>query len=695
MLARLALRSDLAVVGVLVATVALMVVPLPTGVVDVLLAFNLGLSVLLLMVAFYLRTPVQFSTLPSVILIATVFRLSLSIAVTRLVLTQADAGAIIRTFGDFVVGGNIAVGLAIFLIITIVQFIVITKGGERIAEVAARFTLDALPGKQMAIDADVRAGEIDQAAARKRRGELERESQLYGAMDGAMKFVKGDAVAGLIIIFVNMIGGLFVGVAQHGMPFGEAGSTYTILTVGDGLMAQIPALFVSITAGVVVTRVAGGDSDLLGGEIAAQLGNDGRALWLAAAIAAATGLIPGFPLLVFLALSAALALLARRADRNQAAADVKAAEPPRPAVPPQPARVQIRLSPALARELDPGDVQLAVARASARLSTELGLPMPGAEAQASTLAGSAAPQLAGRQFRVELDGVPLGEAEIPPDSLLLRDDPENAELAGVPTAPGGHLLGLPHVHWVPASQRAALEETGVGFLEPAEALALVVAAALRRHAGQIVGVQETRQIIAAVEAQWTDLVREVQRLVSLQRAADLFRRLLDEGLTLRNLRGLLESMLEHGAQQDPAALAELVRASMRRQICHRYADPLRVIAAYIVDSEAEGLLRGAVQQAGSNAHLNLAEGTAAALVERVRAELAGSRGPGPVVLTALDVRRPLRNLLANNGVHAPVLSFHDLLPEFTIQPLGTIRLSGNAPADAPAPSSAPAPAIAA
>jgi len=694
MLAKLALRSDLAVVGVLVATVALMVVPLPTGVVDVLLAFNLGLSVLLLMVAFYLRTPVQFSTLPSVILIATVFRLSLSIAVTRLVLTQADAGAIIRTFGDFVVGGNIAVGLAIFLIITIVQFIVITKGGERIAEVAARFTLDALPGKQMAIDADVRAGEIDQAAARKRRGELERESQLYGAMDGAMKFVKGDAVAGLIIIFVNMIGGLFVGVAQHGMPFGEAGSTYTILTVGDGLMAQIPALFVSITAGVVVTRVAGGDSDSLGGEIAAQLGNDGRALWLAAAIAAATGLIPGFPLLVFLALSAALALLARRADRNQAAADVKAAEPPRPAVPPQPARVQIRLSPALARELDPGDVQLAVARASARLSTELGLPMPGAEAQASTLAGSAAPQLAGRQFRVELDGVPLGEAEIPPDSLLLRDDPENAELAGVPTAPGGHLLGLPHVHWVPASQRAALEETGVGFLEPAEALALV-AAALRRHAGQIVGVQETRQIIAAVEAQWTDLVREVQRLVSLQRAADLFRRLLDEGLTLRNLRGLLESMLEHGAQQDPAALAELVRASMRRQICHRYADPLRVIAAYIVDSEAEGLLRGAVQQAGSNAHLNLAEGTAAALVERVRAELAGSRGPGPVVLTALDVRRPLRNLLANNGVHAPVLSFHDLLPEFTIQPLGTIRLSGNAPADAPAPSSAPAPAIAA
>ena len=285
MLRRLAFRSDLAVVAVLIAAIMLMIVPMPTLAVDVLLAFNLGVSVLLLMVGFYLRTPLEFSTLPAVILIATVFRLALSIAITRLVLLQADAGEIIRTFGEYVVAGNILVGLVIFLIITVVQFIVITKGAERIAEVAARFTLDAMPGKQMAIDADLRAGDIDQGAARQRRRLLEQESQLYGAMDGAMKFVKGDAIAGLVIIVINLLGGLVVGLLQHGMSFAEAGRTYSILTVGDGLVAQIPALFVSITAGTVVTRVAGGDADSLGGEIAQQLGDDSRALWAAAAIA--------------------------------------------------------------------------------------------------------------------------------------------------------------------------------------------------------------------------------------------------------------------------------------------------------------------------------------------------------------------------------------------------------------------------
>ena len=344
---KFAMRSELGVVAMLVATIMLMVVPLPTEAIDVLLAGNLGLSVLLLMVAFYLQSPVELSTLPSIILLTTVFRLSLSIAVTRLVLTQADAGDIIRTFGDFVVSGNILVGLVIFLIITVVQFIVITKGAERIAEVAARFTLDAMPGKQMAIDADLRAGEIDQAVGRQRRSNLERESQFYGAMDGAMKFVKGDAVAGLVIIVINLIGGLVVGVLQHGQSFADAGETYSILTVGDGLVAQIPALIISITAGTVVTRVAGGEGDSLGGEIAMQLVGNSRALWLAAGIAALMGFIPGFPMIIFFMIAGGLALLARRA-RTVRLAQSEAAKP-RALVPPPPARVQVHVSPALLR----------------------------------------------------------------------------------------------------------------------------------------------------------------------------------------------------------------------------------------------------------------------------------------------------------------------------------------------------------
>jgi type III secretion protein V len=665
--ARIAVRADLAVVLLLVATIMLMIVPMPTQVVDVLLACNLAISVPFLMVAFYLLSPVQFSTLPAVILIATVFRLALSIAVTLLVLLQADAGTIIQTFGNFVVSGNIMVGLVIFLIITIVQFIVITKGAERIAEVAARFTLDAMPGKQMAIDADLRAGEIDQATGRRRRADLERESQLYGAMDGAMKFVKGDAIAGLVIIVVNLVGGLVVGVAQHGMSLADAGHTYTILTVGNGLMAQIPALFISITAGTVVTRVAGGESDSLGGEIASQLGKDSRALWLAAAVAALIGFIPGFPTIVFLAIAVGLALLARAARRRRIEAE---RPPPRPTIAPLDARVQVRLSPALAREVEPPRLAAAVARGSLALSEELGLPVPPANMRVSALALE-------RGFRVDLDGIPIGDGEVVADSLLLRDDAENAELASATLLTQGRPLpGTTEALWVPIGQRNLLESAGVGFLETVEAVALSVTAALRQQAAQIVGVQETRQILVQGEQQFSDLVREAGRVVPVQRAADLFRRLLAEGLSLRNIRGLLESMLEHGArEQDPVLLAEAVRASMRRQICHTYADPMRMIGAFIVDADAEALLRGALQQVGGSAHLNLAEGTAAALVERVRAEVAASRGPGPVVLTAMDVRRHLRALLANSGVFTPVLSFHDLLPDYTVQPLGTIRLS--------------------
>jgi type III secretion protein V len=671
MFARLAMRSDLALVGVLVAAIMLMIVPMPTVAVDTLLAFNLGASVLLLMVAFYLQTPVQFSTLPAVILIATVFRLSLSIAITRLVLVQADAGEIIRTFGEFVVAGNILVGLVIFLIITVVQFIVITKGAERIAEVAARFTLDAMPGKQMAIDADLRSGEIDQAMGRARRRALEQESQLYGAMDGAMKFVKGDAIAGLVIIVINLAGGLVVGVMQHGMSFAEAGQTYSILTVGDGLVAQIPALFVSITAGTVVTRVSGGDADSLGGEIAQQLGNDSRALWAAAVIALLIGFIPGFPTLIFAVIAAGLVVLARAATRRRAAAVQDAL--PRAAVPTSPARVHVVLAATLAAEFPPDRLPAAIARSALALARDLGIPVPAADVVEAGLPD--------RGFRVDLDGVPLDEGEIPPDSLLLRDDAENAALAGVTAIAGRALPGVADPLWVPAAQRGVLMASGIGLMEPPDVLAHAVAASLRRHAGQIVGIQETRQILSAGEAMWGELVREVQRIVPLQRTADLFRRLLDEGLPLRNLRGLLEAVLEHaGREQDPAMLAETVRAGMRRQICHAHADPLRVIGAFIVDAEAENLLRNAIQQAGGSARLNLAEGTIAALVERVRAEVGASRGPGPVVLTAMDLRRHLRALLANNGVYTPVLSFHDLLPDFTVQPLGTIRLTAGAAA---------------
>ncbi|WP_376091718.1 type III secretion system export apparatus subunit SctV [Roseomonas sp. CCTCC AB2023176] len=684
-LRRLPYRSDLAVAALMVSTILLMIIPLPTAVMDVLLSVSLASGVLLLMVGFYLRSPVEFSTLPAIILITTVFRLALGIATTRLILIQADAGDIVRTFGEFVVAGNIVVGLVVFLIITVVQFVVITKGSERVAEVAARFTLDALPGKQMAIDADLRSGDIDQAEARRRRSGLERESQLYGAMDGAMKFVKGDAIAGLVIIVVNLVGGLAIGIMQHGLTFGEAGRTYSILTVGDGLVAQIPALFVSITAGIVVTRVASaeaGGADSLGGEITGQIFAEPRALWLAAVVAGLLGLIPGFPVLILLTLAAGLfflGLMAARRKRSMAEEAVRAAAEPEEAgtpatdAPVPPGRVRLLLAPDLQATLPADRLRVALASASASAAQATGAPIPGVSSEelADLPAGG---------FRLEVDGVPIAEGALPPDRVLLRDEPENADLAGVEVQPGDDLTGLPPTLWIARDAIPALVATGVGHAEPPEVLGEVAGRALRRHAGAFVGLQEARAMIGRVEGAYGDLVREALRAVPLQRAAEVFRRLLDEGISVSNLRGLLEGFVEHGDREsDAAALAEAVRSGLRRQICHAHSDRSRIIPAFVMDAASEEIVRTSIRQTAAGTFISLPEGTAAALAERLRAELRPSAGPEPVILCALDIRRHVRNLLVNNGVDAAVMSFQDLSPEFTVQPLGSIRLHGEAP----------------
>ena len=297
-------RNDLVLAFFLVAVIFMMILPLPTWLVDALIGINMTISAILLMVAMYLPSPLAFSSFPSVLLVTTLFRLGISIATTRLILLQGDAGHIIFTFGNFVVGGNLVVGLVVFLILTIVQFVVITKGAERVAEVAARFSLDAMPGKQMSIDGDMRAGTIDMEEAKRRRGIVEKESQLYGAMDGAMKFVKGDAIAGLIIVAVNLLGGIVIGTMQRGMTAADAAKTYSVLTIGDGLIAQIPALFIAICAGMIVTRVQSGDGPSnVGKDIGQQVMAQPRALMIAAAVALGMGLIPGMPLPVFLTLA--------------------------------------------------------------------------------------------------------------------------------------------------------------------------------------------------------------------------------------------------------------------------------------------------------------------------------------------------------------------------------------------------------
>ncbi|MCJ2013118.1 type III secretion system export apparatus subunit SctV [Methylobacterium sp. J-076] len=678
-LRRLPASPDVAIALVVILAIAMMVLPMPHIVVDTLIGFNLGFAVLLLMVALYMLSPLEFSSLPGIILISTVFRLSLTITTARLILAEGEAGDIIRTFGEFVISGNLIVGLVIFLIITLVQFIVISKGAERVAEVGARFTLDALPGKQMAIDAELRNGDIDQAQARARRATLERESQLYGAMDGAMKFVKGDSIAGLVVIAVNLIGGLAIGTLTRGMPVSEALHEYALLSIGDALIAQIPALLLSLTAGTIVTRVTGGRNIALGRDIAEQLTADPRALRLSAAVLLGMAAIPGFPMPVFLILAAAFAAGSfasprrKEAPADEGTGTEEAARPAKPALPVEVVPVMLTLAPGLTGQIDTAALAKAIARLRAQVSTDLGVAIP-------EVGSTFDPALSDGDFRIDVEGVPVESGHILPDQLLLDDDFANLELSGVPYT---REAGADAPVWIEAARRASLDEAGIGYLDAAGVIGTRLRQVLMRHTGRFVGIQETRTLLAAMEASYGDLVKEALRAVPVPRVAEVIRRLLEEGIPVRNTRLLLEALAEWGEREaNPRLLAEYVRTGLKRQICHRHANPHKVVAAYVFEREAEETIRAAVRDTAVGPYLVLEDHASEALLTQVRelVQKAGRRigeseAGRPVLVTAMDIRRFVRGFLFRNGIDMTVLSYQDLAEEFSIRPVGTISLA--------------------
>ncbi len=688
-------RQDLVLAAVLISAVALMVLPVPTAVVDMLIGCNLGISVLLLMVALYLRAPLDFASLPGVILISTVFRLSLAVTTTRLILTQADAGEIILTFGEFVIAGNVIVGMVVFLIITIVQFVVVTKGAERVAEVGARFTLDAMPGKQMSIDADLRNGDIDQAEARRRRRSVEKESQLHGAMDGAMKFVKGDAIAGLIVVVVNLIGGISTGVLQRHLPVGEAVQTYSLLTVGDALIGQIPALFMAITSAIIVTRVSDEHETNLGQDIVRQIMADKRALGLAAAVLTGMIFVPGFPMPVFILLAAAFTFAAlspasravlARCLRREPAPD---AEPELPVVVPLAIPVPVPSTPVLVR-LSPR-LWAAVGRhlpqyvqaVRDQVGGELGIIPP----EVGVMESEA---LAGSAYAMDLEMVPVERGELHLDKLLLRDDPVHADLLGLEIEAGPSASGAP-THWVPATHAAALARAGIGFNDPAQVLATRVRDLLRRNAPGFLGIQETKALMAQMEREYADLVREVGRVLPVQKIAEVLRRLLEERVSLRNMRLILESLAEWAERETRVLLlTEYVRAALSRQICNSHANEQKVLLAMVLEHDAEQAVRDALRETQVGIYLAMDADTSDRLVSAVRRGLAGAPDRAmPVLISSLDVRRYVRGLLVKNGIDVGVLSYQELSPDFPVQPIGSIGLGAMLPREAPAQQPAP------
>ena len=685
-------RKDVLLASLLVAIIFMMILPLPTALVDVLIGTSMGIAVVLLMLAVYISSAGEFFAFPAVLLLSTLFRLALAIATTRLVLLQADAGAIIDTFGNFVVAGNLVVGLVIFLIITIVQFLVITKGAERVAEVSARFSLDAMPGKQMSIDGDMRAGVIDMNEARRRREKVEKESQLYGSMDGAMKFVKGDAIAGLIIIAVNLVGGLVIGVTQRGMSLEEAMQVYSILTIGDGLVAQIPALLIAMTAGIIVTRVSTDETENLATDIGEQFGAQPKALLVAGALMVAFSLIPGFPTVTFLALATVTGgagILLMRASRRRAGTaehDVAAVLTPVPAETSTEAEVEAELrgeqeitlgapllvdiSASLQEHLEMSALNREAAKVRRALYLDLGVPFPGMHVRFNE-------NLAENAYAILLQEIPVARGELRPGHVLYADSPRQLDVLRLPHETGEPFLPNVATVWLDSTHAEALAQASMSYLELHRVLTFHLAYVMKRYAEEFIGIQETYNLFGRLEQTFPDLIKEAQRVLPVNQTTEVFKRLVGEDISIRNVRLILESLVEWGQQEkDVVVLTEYVRGNLKRYISYKYSSDQNVLSAYLLDEDVEELVRGGIRQTASGNYLALDPSATRALVAQAKS-LVGDIGRlehKPVVVTAMDIRRYVRKMLELEISDLAVLSFQELTPEVTVQPLGRIAL---------------------
>lgn len=678
--------SDLALALLVAGVVGMMILPLPTQLLDILIALNLTLAVTMLLVSIYVSDALRIATFPTILLIATLYRLGLNVSSTRLILLQADAGRVIEAFGDFVVSGNYVVGAVVFLILTIIQFVVIAKGSERVAEVAARFTLDALPGKQMAIDADLRAGLLDQAEARKRRHALQRESQFYGAMDGAMKFVKGDAIAGIIITVINICAGIAIGVLQRDMEAGQAMRVYGLLTIGDGLVSQIPALVISTAAGLIVTRVASEEEGThLGEEISGQILAHPRAIAIVAGLLILLAFVPGLPTIPFLLLGAICAVVAyllwRARSRRSTGVTDELDDPARPGdadgarALSEPSPISLELSADLSELVDsknPGsDLASAVAGLRRQLHYDLGIRVPPVRVRGAV---AGLPELG---FSILLDDIPAARGELRQGYLLCHASADELRGLGIRTDEVEHPVTNESACWVPEAVSEQVRAAGFVLWSATDLIVAQMELLLRRKATHFLGLQDTQGLLDGLENTHPALVRAlVPRVVGVPLMADVLRRLVEEGVGVRNLKAVLEALLEWGEhEKDPVALTELVRSSLKAQITHQYASEEQTLAVYLLSTELEDAVRSAVQRSSTGTYLALEPELAREIVAAIKERVV--RPPGgrdAVILTQPDVRRFMRKLIEVDVPHAAVISFQELEPQVVVRPLTRIEL---------------------
>ena len=671
-------HSDVALAGAVVMVLVVLIIPMPPPLLDVLLTINISASLAVLLVTLNASESLEFSTFPSMLLFATLFRLALNVASTRLILLHAYAGEVISSFGNFVVGGNIVVGIIVFLILVIIQFVVITKGSGRISEVAARFTLDAMPGKQMAIDADLNAGLITEDVARERREKIAREADFYGAMDGASKFVRGDAVAGIIITVINIVGGIIIG-AMDGMDIGQAVKTYAILTVGDGLVTQIPSLIIATASGILITKASSKTN--LSREMTSQLFAQPRPLLFASAILVFFGLIPGLPKVPFFVMSAVfgglyyvskrLPALQKAKQAAQAAAGAQAK--PAQGSPDDPEGVRelleldrigievgYRLIPLVA-PAGGGGLLDKISAIRKRLAKSLGFVIPAVRIKDNV-------QLEPDAYRILLRGEQIAAGKLAVDHLLAMDGGTVIEkVSGIPTTePAFGLKAL----WIERSQKDLAEMNGYTAIDPVTVLVTHLSEIIKRHAHEILCREDVHKLIDIVKKENPTIVDElVPNLLSLSTVQRVLSNLLQEKVPIVDLAAILEALANHAhATKDPDVLTEYVRQSMARTICSRYTGQANTLQAIAFDPAIEQAL---LQSVGREAiEPGLAQKIVKDVSEAVRTAVAS--GKDAVLLTSSLVRRHVRNLLAAVLPDLPVISYNEIPSSFQIVPVATV-----------------------
>ncbi len=685
MMQKLSRHTDLLAAGAVVLVVVMMIVPLPPFLLDLFITLNISVALAVLVATLYMPRALDFAAFPSLLLLTTLFRLAINVSVTRLILLHGDAGHVVSAFGNFVVGGNVLVGLVVFLILIVIQFVVITNGAGRVAEVAARFTLDAMPGKQMAIDADLNSGQITDADARKRREDIGAEAEFYGAMDGASKFVKGDAMAGILIVMINLIGGLVVGVLQQHMPFGQAIQHFSLLTVGDGLCAQIPALLISVATGILVTRST--STKDLGNEITDQILSQEKAPMVAGCVIMAFALVPGLPKLPFLIIGAGFVAIgtatrkgiigpqAQLAAEAAAVAALPAGDPPTPrdqaldALPIDPLELAIGfgLVPLVDKKAG-GSLLSRVSAIRRQIASELGMVIPPVRIHDEV-------GLDAHEYVVKVRGAEVARGRTMAGHQLAMDPGDAVgQLPGVSTTEPA--FGLPAT-WIPDSSRAEAEALGYTVVDAESVIVTHLTESIRGEASELLTRQETRQLLDQLKESNAAVVDEVvPDVLSLGEIQRVLQSLLREGVSIRDLGVIVEAIGDKARlTRDPALLAEYARQALGRSITAPFLGADRKLRAIALDPLVEQEVSDSITQTSDGEYLAMEPSRAQALVTALhdRSEGASMQGGRPVVLCSARVRRHLRRLCEQSLPHLAVCSYNEIVPGIRVETVGIVE----------------------